>query len=86
MKWKCFICDKKEEGDLNDFHKHYMEEHYGNSRKDSGTDTQSQRLDVREMWHRIKSPLVDPSPQATRHGGNKKQNDSLPSKPSASLW
>jgi len=86
MKWKCFICDKKETGNLNDFHKHYMEEHDGDSRAISRAGSRQKRVDVREVRDRFEPPLVNPSQEATGHGGDEEQNDSLPGEPPAPLW
>jgi len=86
MKWTCNICQKKKTGNANDFHKHYMEEHYGNSRAISRAGSRSQRVDVREVRDRFESALVNPSQEATGHGGDEEQNDSLSGESLAPLW
>lgn len=84
MKWKCFICMKEETG--TDFNKHYMEEHHGNSFKSSRDDSRQKRVGVREVRDGFKHEVVVASPEATRDGGDKEQDDQFPGESVVALW
>lgn len=87
--WRCTICGSKGPGDVADFHRHYMRDHY-----ESKSDADRNRYGgprpkpetLREMRNRSGFKVQSSSSEAERDGWDEGSSDQLACEYPPALW